>query len=446
MSLNRARLGLGQLRWACIALFLLIGTAPAQAQDQDFVPDLSQPGDYDIENRKGWNGLYTLASLAEGSGLQVVQYNKIDWKELGNDDLVLLLYPTSWVDAGNVVRFVRNGGRVLIADDFGSGAPIFGVLGGGPSDIRADEYFDNQLFAPVAHPTGTHPLSQGVLQLTTNHPGAIRTLEAGMTSVFEFSEGSTLVATRDMGAGRIVALSDPSILINCMLQFEGNLEFSINLLNYLREGRVSNRLVVLSGYINLTGVPRNQVSDGTWRSSASVQLSTVDEWLLELNSWYFTPRYLRIIGVVFALLLSVLVVLTLPVSRQRTLDGSWTKPGAEDHKPLSESYQSAGARTNFLLPAAIERDNVNTALELALTAPEPLYAFSEQELLSRSHRDLGLNTTLALKKLLPKLRNIPQRAQAASHWEPRFLGRTEFEAIHHSAALLFEQLEATDET
>jgi hypothetical protein len=427
-------------------LLLLLGTPAGAFAQEETVRDLSQPGDYDVNNLQGWNGLSTLAALAEGSGLQVLQRQTIDWEELDSNDLLLLIYPTNHLDSGNLVTFIRNGGRVLIADDFGAGDSVLGKLGARRTfAVEATEYHDNHLFAPIAHPVGKHQLSRGVPKLTTNHPGAIRNLEGGMTSVFEFSQNETLVATGRIGAGRYVALADPSVLINRMLQFEGNLSFAINLLRYLARPGESDRMVILSGNIHLAGVPRNQHDDGTWRGGASVKVATVDRFLDELNRWLFTARSLRIVTVIFAVLLGLLAFFTLPANRQRPLDGSWTKPGAEELGHLTQTYESAGSRTNFLLPAAIQRDNVNTALELALNTEDPLFALTEQQLIAATHRMLGLNTSLALKDLLPKLRNIPQRAQAASHWEPRFLGRAEFETIHHTATRLFDQLAATEE-
>jgi hypothetical protein len=432
-----------------VAACFLAWVPQTYAQDDPPVRDLSVLGDYDIYNDEGWNGLATFASLAEGSGLQVLQRQELDWESLDNNDLLILLYPTNHLDPNHVVQFIRSGGRVLIADDFGAGESMFSKLGARRSTIiDADEFHNDQLFAPVAHPTGHHDLSRGVLKLTTNHPGAVSNLESGMRSVFEFSDGSTLVAEGTVGQGHYVILTDPSVLINRMLQFEGNLEFAINLLRFLAVEGSTDRVVILSRSINLSGEPHNQHDDGTWRGGASVKVSMIDQWLDDLNRWLFTARSLRIVTVIIAGLLGILAFITLPTNRQRALDGSWTKPAAESHRSLVDFYQQAGARTNYLLPAAIERDNVNAALEAALQRVEPLDEFSDTELLNIAHQKLGLNASRALRDLLPRLRNIPQRAQAASHWEPRHLGRVEFDVLHKSAAKLFDQLDANtdDET
>ncbi len=443
------RLRLLAISWCCLlAASFLAGVPRAYAQDHAPVRDLSVTGDYDIYNDNGWNGLGTFASLAKGSGLQVLQREELDWKTLDNNDVLILLYPTNHLDPNHVVQFIRSGGRVLIADDFGSGESIFSKLGAHRSAvINANDFHNDKLFAPIAHPAEEHELNENVQELTSNHPGALTNLQSGMHSVFEFGDGSTLVAHGKVGAGLYVLLADPSVLINRMLQFEGNLEFAINLLRYLAREASTDRVVILSRSINLLGEPRNQHNDGTWRGGASVKVSLIDQWLDDLNRWLFTARSLRIVTVIIAVLLGMFAFLTLPANRQRALDGAWTKPDAEIHKSLAETYQQAGSRTNFLLPAAIERDNVNAALEIALKRVEPLDEFPDAELVNIAHQELGLNASRALSDLLPRLRNIPQRAQAASHWEPRHLGRVEFEVLHKSAAKLFSQLDANkDET
>ena len=429
------------LRLVLSILVLALSAGTLQAQDRP-TGDLSQPGDYDIAHT-GWNGLSTLSALAQGSGLQVIQEQVIDWEELDSNDLLVLLYPTSQLDANHVTDFIRNGGRVLIADDYGTGSSLFSKLGGLRSDavVNADMYHDNQSFAPIARPSGRHELSQNVFELTSNHPSTIRNLQ-GMESVFEFNGGASLVAAGSIGVGRYVALADPSILINRMLQFEGNLQFSINLLRYLTRPGESDRLIILSGGITMSGVPRNRYDDGSWRGGTSASVATLNSWLDDLNRWLFTGHSLRVVTVILALVLSALAFLTLPNIRHSPLDGSWTKPG-EETPVLTEVFEGAGSRVNFLLPAAIQRDNINTALEFALATPDALYQLSDADLFSRVASEVGRAPARLLRQMLPDLRQIPERAQAASYWEPTFMGRSEFEVFHNNSTLLFEQLESS---
>ena len=71
--------------------------------------------------------------------------------------------------------------------------------------------------------------------------------------IFAFDRsGSALVLAGAVGAGRLVTLGDPSVLINNMLQFRGNRRFATNLVRYLTSGR-SGRLVVVGGATPLVG-------------------------------------------------------------------------------------------------------------------------------------------------------------------------------------------------
>ncbi len=429
--------------FGCMLLLWLssLHRAQAQAPNEEAIGEL---GDYDIHHT-GWNGLSTLSALAQGSGLQVLQENFIQWEELDSDDIVFLLYPTNIVDPSLMVTFIRNGGRVLIADDYGQGALLLSHLGGRLSeDISPTTYYENKVFAPIATPTGPHPLSQGVKRLTTNHPAALQNLE-GMDSIFSLGDHSTLVAAGTIGAGRYVALSDPSILINRMLQFEGNLQFSINLIHFLtREGQ-SDRLIVLSGDVIFDGIPRNQYDDGTLRGAASMFATKVDGWLDQLNTWALSSWGLKMVTLLCAFGLAIGAFLSIPKKRRRPLDGSWTQAETPethiDKTELVARYESIGARSSFLLPAAIARDNINSALEQVLESPDPLYSMEEDELIKSLKASGHAQTASLVKALLPRLRNIPQRAQAAAHWQPRFLGRKEFEAIHQQSLALFEQLQ-----
>lgn len=406
---------------------------------------LAQESDYDLRN-KGWDGLSTLGALAQGTGLQIRQEQYIEWEELDSNDVVFLLYPTSLLDTSALVTFIRNGGRVLIADDFGQGDRVIGRLGGRRSEkITAAQYYENKVFAPVATPSSSHPLNEGISHLTTNHPTTIENLE-GMNSVFEFSNGSSLVAAGRIGAGRYVALSDPSVLINRMLQFEGNLQFSINLLRYLIRPGESDRLIVLSGELTLSGKPRNQYDDGTLNGAASVFAADVDGWLDQLNTWLLTAWGLRMVTVLFASLLCIGVFISIPKKRPRPLDGAWTQASSPEQQSslvsAAKRQKSIGPRTSYLLPAAMARDNINTALEHLLEETDPLFSLSEKELLSQCRTRGNAEITSTLQSLLPRLRNIPQRAQAAAHWQPRHLGLGELEKIHTLSLALFDQLQS----
>ncbi len=56
------------------------------------------PDDYLAQSR-AWNGLADLARLAESGGYTVVTPETIDWQELGENDVVFMIYPTERLEA-----------------------------------------------------------------------------------------------------------------------------------------------------------------------------------------------------------------------------------------------------------------------------------------------------------------------------------------------------------
>jgi len=217
-------------------------------------------GDFD-PGHTGWNGLSELAELAQGMGMAVQIADALDLEAADAQVTTLLLFaPLSAPDPAALLRFLRRGGRVLIADDFALGEPLLAALqiDRSPNPLAAtdDRYRDNPNL-PVARPSSSGPLVDGVDHVVTNHPAYLR---SRLPPVLQVASALDAVAVAGElpagkgGAGRFVALSDPSVLINNMLAFPGNLAFARNLLSWL--GRPGGRLVVLSGEFALWGDAR----------------------------------------------------------------------------------------------------------------------------------------------------------------------------------------------
>jgi hypothetical protein len=149
------------LRVRSLALAAVMSVAaPALAAD-----------DYATANRE-WNGLSDLATIAAGRGLTLEERTQIAWNELGPDDVLFILYPTSQVEPAHLAAFLRAGGRALIGDDFGRADEAFARLGllrrAAPRGVRTHEGNPNLPVAAAALPD--HPLARGAAEITTNHP------------------------------------------------------------------------------------------------------------------------------------------------------------------------------------------------------------------------------------------------------------------------------------
>lgn len=196
--------------------------------------------DFAISNAR-WNGTSELLEIANAEGVVVDTPLELTLDALQPSDGLLILYPDEPLPAAGLTRFIRDGGRVALADDFGEGQAfleVFGIHRGAvPADDTPRLRGNPELL--VTHAKQRHPLTTGAEVLVTNHPAGLR--HAELTALYGFGETSeALVLTGAVERGRLVAISDPSVLINNMLGFQGNRRFAGNLLQYLggRGGRV----------------------------------------------------------------------------------------------------------------------------------------------------------------------------------------------------------------
>jgi hypothetical protein len=432
----------GAVRAAVLAVALALA-APAHAQD-----DLDEEVSPDYETGSAaWNGLSTLEALARGMGLEVIQERSMDWDDLKQEDVLFLLYPTTRLDPGHLAAFLHNGGRVLVADDFGRSEEALaglGILRGTGIGVRADQFYEGHSYAPVARPLiAAHPLAAGVSALTANHP-SVWNATRGADAVFGFEGGDSLVATVEVDEGRLVALADPSVLINRMLEFDGNLTFAINLLRYLSRPGESGRLVILNGDLSLLGEP-SRVLGESGSTGVTGLLGDFNRWLIGLNEYLLTETGLRVLAVAIALLVAGFAIIWLPRARQAALDGSWTRArGGASDLPNAEQVLAEvdrPGRRSFTLPAAILRDSINARLALLLGQPEPLSGMSEMDLRAALIDRGAHGAAQILDQLYPALRALPSRAQAVSPWEAPFMTQRDFERLSAAADRLYRSLE-----
>jgi uncharacterized protein DUF4350 len=226
------------------ALLAAVLSLPAAA-GEDFAP-----------LHRGWNGLSELCDLARGMGMTVEPADAIDLDDTAARTTTILIFsPRESADPAPLVRFLARGGRALIADDFFAAEPLFAALdlsrATTPAIAPEERYRDNPDL-PIARPGPVGPLLEGVDAVVTNHPA---TLRSRLPAVLQLSSPLDAVAVAgEVGGeepGRFVALSDPSVLINNMLEFPGNLAFARNLLSWL--GHPGGRVVILSRSFALRG-------------------------------------------------------------------------------------------------------------------------------------------------------------------------------------------------
>ena len=298
-------------------------------------------------------------------------------------------------------------------------------------------------YAPVALPVAAdHPLAAGVGGLTANHP-SVWNATRGATSVFGFKNEDSLVAAATAEDGRLVALADPSVLINRMLEFDGNLAFAINTLRWLSRPGESQRLVILAGDLSLLGSPSRLLGDGE-RGGVVGLLGDFNRWLLGLNDYLLTDGGMRVLAVVIALLCAAFALIWLPRARQAALDGSWTRArGGAAELPTAEQVLAEvdrPGRRSFALPAAILRDSINARLSLLLGHPDPIHGMDPRDLHAAVDERKGRAAAVLLRELHPELRALPSRAQAVSPFQAPYYSQRDFERLSAAADRLYRSL------
>jgi hypothetical protein len=421
---------IGYLAWASSA-----AAAPARQPD----PAL----EYDPHSQS-WNGMASFVGLAEGMGFDVTSVSSLEWGDLSADDILFLVFPLQRVDPARLGAFVQAGGYVVIADDFGEAKEAMQALGllraEVTSAIRAKGFYDNRPWAPIATGRGDHPLAKEVGDVVTNHPAALTRVE-GATAVVAFEDDQAVVVAAERGNGRFVAISDPSILINRMLQFPGNVQFAANLLRWLDRGGRARHIVLLRGDVPMYGDPRPYIDDAR-AGDLGRSIADLNFWLSERRAWLLTPGAMKGLAAALAIALLLMSLVALPVRRGPKIDGAWLRfgrPGRRDEPHALVAQAEAGGGSNLVL-ACVLRDQVQKLLADRTGKQEPLYTVPETQLVAELSKAHGTMAGVALTRVYRRLRALPSRGQAAAPWSAGHLPRREFDTLYRDVAELCRTL------
>jgi hypothetical protein len=339
-------------------LCLLLGSSFAHAQDE--APTL-MGGDYGLENRE-WNGLSRFVEVGADQGIELVPASTLDLSTLSPQDRLVLVYPTRELDPDEFARFIVDGGRAILADDFGASSALLARLGierVGLEGLGQEEFFLGRPGLPVFHPGGRHALLEGVEEVVANHPAALKT-EGGAVLPYP-TDGYGLAYDMRLGRGKVIVIGDASLLINHMVDLKDNRVFLRNALGYLcEEASEPCRPSLMVGDVELQGsyAPQNS------------SRAEVDDWLTEvtekINGWLrrltsgspgkhavFYASLLLLVGSV------AFIVTVFPWKRGPRVVPQAGPP--DGMKPLSDfewnlvRYHRTGTHSNYALPLSILR-------------------------------------------------------------------------------------------
>jgi hypothetical protein len=335
---------------ALAALLLATGAAKAST-------------DYRLDSRD-WNGLSRLSEEARAVGCDIRADELLDWSTLDARDVLWFVYPRSALDGQRLSRYLSAGGRALIADDFGAADRALAALGirrlqGTLPDV--ERYADNPAL-PLARARLSTELSQGVPALVANHPAFF---SSPVPPTYAFAPGAALVVEGRLGRGYFVALADPSVLINNMLEMEDDRAFARALVK--RTCRAGERLHLYTQTFATRGDPPRELAgldEGPGPFPAFNRMLTGLDDVAQAAA--LDGRLLAGLAILGALGAIAWAARTWP-SRDR-IDGEWVRAP----EPRDSSWQAQvdrfhrDPRLGYALPAVVLREEAIARLSETL--------------------------------------------------------------------------------
>jgi hypothetical protein len=237
-------------------------------------PIVLNTSDFSIYNT-GWNGCSKIAVDTYNTGkflptftydkttISPVQKSFTDYELDSMNSTILIIGPQTPFtsdEAFYIEHFLKNGGMLLLADDFGTSNSLL-------NQINASSRFSNELMLDLSFEKSasfvtifninnqSHALIENISGFLLNYPSSLIVKEDNLVLAFS-SEMSWIdknlngkedsnedrgpfcvYAVESYGKGEIILFSGPSLLINSMNDQLDNGEFKNNLLRYLFKGR-----------------------------------------------------------------------------------------------------------------------------------------------------------------------------------------------------------------
>lgn len=202
-----------------------------------------------------WDGAGELRDVAEAQDAEATVALNTSAYRSGepNETVAVVLSPQEpyGQETSTLRQFVRDGGTLVVAEDFGpqGNALLEGVGASARFDgriVRDDKHYGRAPALPVANnvtPANSTNLTTNVSALALNYATVVQPGEATVlvgTSEFSYldvnrngavDDGEPLrsypvVTVESVGEGRVIAVSDPSLFINAMLERSDNRAFT----------------------------------------------------------------------------------------------------------------------------------------------------------------------------------------------------------------------------
>ncbi|RLM33875.1 DUF4350 domain-containing protein [Haloarcula sp. Atlit-120R] len=203
-----------------------------------------------------WDGTDELRTVAANAGANVtVGTNVSQYQASDPDDTVAVVLspaePYSSSERTRIAEFVRSGGTLVVADDYRPHGNALLAAVGAEARFDGRPVYDNRNYyrnasLPEATPVGNYPETAGVDTIVLNYGTTVRAGNATtLVTTSEYAyldtdgngelDGEEQLASRpvvtseSVGDGQIIAVSDPSLFVNAMLERGDNRRFVMNL-------------------------------------------------------------------------------------------------------------------------------------------------------------------------------------------------------------------------
>jgi hypothetical protein len=264
--------------WFC-AFFSRSAQAQTLAQADLALPNLAAQRDQDWD---GYKLFREVLRAQKSAGL--VETQTLRYPDLKPEDAVFIVGPDKSLDVGSLARFMRDGGRVVLLDDFGTGDALLAHFGMARVPLEGPEVTIVNKF-PVAEATGSHPTLSDVARITLNHASGIAHRDLSSVLVVPGGFGGGVVAVAGaVKLGRLFVVSDASLFINEMMQLPGNRTFAKNLAEYAVDddswGKRHGRIFIVVGGFEQQG---EYGAEPNFWLDARATLRSGEDWIKETN-------------------------------------------------------------------------------------------------------------------------------------------------------------------
>ncbi len=320
--------------------------------------------DFNVDSRD-WHGLSDFRTLAGHQGVELYDTNTLDWEQVDTNDIIVVVYPAEPLDVASFAGFVIDGGRVLLADDFGASKGLLERLTVDrteplPEELPHRHFVDDHRGWPRFSIEGRHPLLEGVDEVVANYPAVLHNVGG---AVIGYDQDGGLVYDMKLGDGRVVVVADPGLFINIMLPVADNRQFAANIWSYLCEDVEECRAWGLIHTFESEGAYGEESTDADPHRDIQERVDAFNERVREAFEELPGTELLYLIGIFLVFGTVAYATTVFPWRRSRRLSEYIERHRDEVSPPLTEfdwnleRFANPDGRINYALPVAVLKES-----------------------------------------------------------------------------------------